>query len=252
MVNNDSSGWVFFVNFCTENDEPLIAQDQCVFVSFCIVVTKDSKIGLSCCRCLVFTKEFFILFLGRNVCQLFVEDFGRIIDNWKLHLGMLTTYSYFKNFWKPILVMMIHWSWFGRTTLDFISCSWHLLIQLLNCIELNFNAIVHENQFLFFHWLISWSSLAVRTNLEPKYCSGYEEQCQLSIIIMLKKMNQRFIWQILLRFFLPKDGKCFWIFFWESIQIILLFYITYLGKKTLDVNNWNMKTHSWHRLALKN
>ncbi len=108
MVNNDSSGWVCFFEFLHWKWWTMIAQDQCVFVSFCTVVTNDSTIGISCCRCLVFTKEFFIfiflkkclsivnclLSLGAIVTTsilLFAEDFGRIIGNWKLHLGMLTT-----------------------------------------------------------------------------------------------------------------------------------------------------------------
>jgi len=130
-----------------------------VFVSFCTVVTEDSKIGISCCRCLVSPRDYvFYLFLKNclsivncllnlgaiviTLLLLFAEYFGRIIDNWKPHLGMLTTYSYFKNFQKPILVMKIHWSWFGRTTLDFISCSWHLFSpfpskEAWNCVFLD-------------------------------------------------------------------------------------------------------------------
>jgi hypothetical protein len=127
----------------------------------------------------------------------------------------------------------------------------------LNCIELDFNSmqLCMKIQFLFF---IGWSSLAVCNNLEPKYCLGYEEQCQLSIIIMFpKKMNQWLFWQILLIFLNQKMGKFFAFFFLESIQIILLFYITYLEKKKKK-NPWfeqlkyELKNNTWKMMLIEN
>jgi hypothetical protein len=139
------------------------------------------------------------------------------------------------------------------TDLYLIFCQLNLnSIVELYWIGFQFNAIVHENQFLFF---IGWSSLAVRNNLEPKYCLGYEEQCQLSVIIMLKKNEPMTLLTNFVTFLNQKMGNVFAFFFLESIQIILLFYITYLEKK--KKNHWceQLKyelNNTWKMMLIKN